>query len=90
MMKWVFLTYGLIHLKTMYGFDFKPLFINFSLGFDYMNEMWWEKNNNKVSNLDNKFNPNFSLGLSYRKSNWISYHLVVSYGSTLTYLKIHQ
>ncbi|MBN2891283.1 MAG: hypothetical protein JXL97_05405 [Bacteroidales bacterium] len=49
--------------------------------------MWWQKDNIVIINLHSKINPNASLGLSYRKSNWISYHIAVSYGSTLTYFE---
>ncbi|MGV6862503.1 MAG: hypothetical protein ACWA41_12080 [Putridiphycobacter sp.] len=75
------------HFKTLYGYNFNPIYINFSVGFDYVNKMWWQQETIVSNNLTPNVNPNFSLTLSYRKSKWISYHIAASYGSTLTYFE---
>lgn len=75
------------HLKTMYGYKFGSFYINGSLGFDYMNNMWWVRDQFSAYNLSRKINPNFSFGMSWRASHWISYHLAFTYGSTLTYFE---
>ena len=75
------------HLKTVFGYDFKPLFIDFSIGLDYMNKMWWQEDSIIINTLDHNLNPNFSFGVSYRPSKWISYHIAASYGATLNYFE---
>ena len=75
------------HLKTMYGYQFNSLYINWSAGFDYMEKMWWKKDSAATDELTPNVNPNFSAGISWRPSKWISYHIAFSYGATLTYLE---
>ena len=64
--------------------------INLSAGVDYIGELIMQNNdsaNFNVQTFNKSWNPNFSLGVDYRPSKWISYHLGYSYGSTLTYLE---
>jgi len=75
------------HFKTMFGYEIKPLYIDFSIGVDYINNMWWEQDNIVINTLNQNINPNFSIGISYRSSKWISYHIATSYGATLTYFE---
>lgn len=79
------------HLKPVVGFQTKKnLYFNISLGIDYMKELILQNNdaiNFQKKTFTNKWTPNFSFGLDWRPSKWISYHAGVSYGSTLTYLE---
>ena len=79
------------HIKPVIGYQFKQdWFINLSLGVDYMESLIMQ--NNDSSNLQyqdftNSWNPNYAIGIDYRPSNWISYHIAYQYGATLTYLE---
>jgi len=75
------------HFKTMFGYKIKALYVNFSIGVDYINKMWWEQDNIVINTLTKNINPNYSIGISYRPSKWISYHIATSYGATLTYFE---
>lgn len=79
------------HLKPSAGYRFRNgLFINLSLGIDYIGEVILQNNdpnNYQSKSFQKSWNPNFSIGFDYRPSKWISYHLSYSYGSTLTYLE---
>ncbi len=75
------------HIKTMFGYELKPLYFDFSIGVDYINKMWWEKDGIVINTLTQNINPNYSIGISYRPSKWISYHIATSYGATLTYFE---
>lgn len=75
------------HLKAAFGYAFEPFFVNFSAGFDYIQQMWWQKDSVTINTLNPNLNPDFSFGVSYRPNNWISYHIAASYGSTLTYFE---
>ena len=80
-------------------FHFKPILgyrvannwgINTSIGFDYIFELNMQNNdsqNFQTKTFTNSWNPNFSIGFDYRPSNWISYHIGYTYGSTMTYLE---
>lgn len=80
-------------------FHFKPVIayqlgskwnINASLGVDYVDEVIMHKKvvDKPLSRtIAKSWNPNYAIGLDYRPSNWISYHVGYSYGSTLTYLE---
>ena len=71
----------------MFGYEIKPLYIDFSIGIDYINKMWWEQDNIVINTLPKNINPNCSIGISYRLSKWISYHIATSYRATLTYFE---
>ncbi|MEO0151731.1 MAG: hypothetical protein ABIL89_02135 [candidate division WOR-3 bacterium] len=78
------------HFKPSLGYKIDQLFVNFSLGVDYIDEMILQNNN--VNSFQIKIflktlNPNYAIGLDYRPSKWISYHLAFNYGSTLTFLE---
>ncbi len=75
------------HLKTTYGYRFNAFHVDGSIGLDYANDTWWNKDGTMVSRPASKINPNFSFGMSWRASKWISYHLAFTYGSTLTYFE---
>jgi len=79
------------HLKTSIGYNFNNKFyINISAGADYIGELIIQNNDSLNFNsktFSKSWNPNFSIGFDYRPSNWISYHLGYTYGSTLTYLE---
>ena len=75
------------HFKTMFGYKIKYLYVDFSLGIDYINKMWWEHDHVVINTLTQNINPNYSIGISYRASKWISYHIAASYGATLTYFE---
>lgn len=79
------------HLKPSIGYRFNnKLYINLSAGVDYIGELILQKNdslNFQRKSFRQSWNPNFSMGLDYRSSKWISYHLAYTYGSTLTYLE---
>lgn len=78
------------HFKSMFGYRFNDWDINFSGGVDYMDQLILQ-NNDPANTIQKTFNkswtPNFSIGVDYRPSKWISYHVGYSYGSTLTYLE---
>ncbi|MDG1483455.1 MAG: hypothetical protein P8R54_27945 [Myxococcota bacterium] len=80
-----------LHLKPVVGYRIKENWgINLSLGVDYIGELTMRNNdpNNPQSELfTNSWNPNLSIGLDYRPSNWISYHIGYTYGSTFTFLE---
>ena len=79
------------HLKPSVSYKIKNvLYLNLSAGIDYIGELILE--NKDTTNLISKsftksWNPNFSLGVDYRPSKWISYHIGYTYGSTLTFLE---
>ena len=79
------------HLKSTVGYRIKDEWdINLSVGVDYIGELILQNNNAlnfQTKTFTNSWNPNFSLGIDYRPSDWISYHIGYSYGSTLTYLE---
>ena len=75
------------HVKTMFGYKLKSFYFNFSIGADYINRMWWEKDGIVINTLTQNINPNCSISISYRPGKWISYHIATSYGSTLTYFE---
>ena len=79
------------HFKPSIGYQIKDKWdVNLSVGVDYIGELIMKNNdslNSQTKNFTNSWNPNFSIGIDYRPSNWISYHLGYTYGSTLTYLE---
>jgi len=79
------------HFKPVVGFSFKNRFyLNLSAGVEYIGEVILQNkdNLNPISKTFRKsWNPNVSIGLDYRPSKWISYHIGYTYGSTLTYLE---
>lgn len=79
------------HLKPSIGYNFNnEFYINISAGADYIRELIIQNNDSLSINsktFSKSWNPNFSIGFDYRPSNWISYHLGYTYGSTLTYLE---
>jgi len=79
------------HLKPSFGYNFKDkYYINLSAGLDYIGELILQNNdslNFQSETFQKSWNPNFSIGFDYRPSNWISYHLAYTYGSTLTFLE---
>lgn len=79
------------HLKPSFGYKIKDSwFINVSAGVDYIGELIMQNNdslNFNTKTFTKSWNPNFSVGVDYRPSKWISYHAGYTYGSTLTYLE---
>ncbi len=79
------------HLKPTIGYRIKnKVDINLSVGFDYTRELIMQNHdtlNLQTKTFTNSLNPNCSIGIDYRPSNWISYHIGYSYGSTLIYLE---
>lgn len=79
------------HFKPVIGYRIKDKWdINLSLGVDYIGELIMQNNdpeNFQTKTITNSWNPNFSLGIDFRPSKRISYHIGFSYGSTLTYLE---
>ena len=77
------------HFKPIIGYTFKEKWnINLSVGVDYIGELILENNETKLTkSFINSWNPNASININYRPSDWISYHIGYSYGSTLTYLE---
>lgn len=79
------------HLKPSIAYEFNETWhVNLSAGVDFIGELILRNNdtlNAQTASFVNSWNPNFSVGVDYRKSKWISYHLGYSYGSTLTYLE---
>lgn len=79
------------HIKPVIGYRIKEkLDINLSIGVDYIGK-FIQRNKDSLNpiseTLDDSWNPNYSIGIDYRPSKWISYHIGFSYGSTLTYLE---
>lgn len=79
------------HFKPVIGYQFnKDWYLNLSAGFDYIGELIMQ-NNDSINFQNHTFtksiNPNFSIGIDYRPSDWISYHMGYTYGATLTYLE---
>lgn len=79
------------HFKPSFSYKIKnEWYINVSAGLDYIGELIMQNNdslNFNVKTFNKKWNPNFCLGVDYRPSKWISYHVGYNYGSTLTYLE---
>ena len=79
------------HFKPSIGYRIKDKWdVNLSVGVDYIEELIMKNNdslNSQTKGFTNSWNPNFSIGIDYRPSNWVSYHMGYSYGSTLTYLE---
>ena len=79
------------HFKPSIGYRIKnDWYINLSAGVDYMKSLILLNNDttlNTYKDFTNTWNPNYAIGLDYRPSNWISYHLAYQYGATFTYLE---
>lgn len=79
------------HLKPSIGYSINnKIYINLSAGVDYIGELILQNNESENENsktFTNSWNPNFSFGIDHRSSNWISYHIGYTYGSTLTFLE---
>ncbi len=79
------------HFKPIIGYSIGDAWnINLSAGVDYIGKLIMQNNDSSMSQTKtfiNSWNPNFSIGIDYRPSDWISYHLGYTYGSTLTYLE---
>lgn len=79
------------HFKPSIGYNIQNQFyINASVGVDYIGELILQNNdslNFQTKTFTKSWNPNFSIGLDYRPSKWISYHIGYTYGSTLTFLE---
>lgn len=79
------------HFKSTIGYQIKGNWeVNLSAGVDYIGELIMQNNdslNFQTKTLESSWNPNFSIGVNYRPSDWISYHIGYTYGSTLTYLE---
>jgi hypothetical protein len=79
------------HLKPSVSYKFEnDLFLNASIGVDYIGELILQNNdslNFQSASFNKSWNPNFSFGIDYRPSKWISYHAGYTYGSTLTFLE---
>lgn len=78
------------HIKPVIGYKIKNWSLNASLGLDYIGSLSMKNvsdNSTPIYESKNSWNPNASIGIGYRKSHWISYHLGYTYGSTLTYLE---
>lgn len=80
-----------LHLKPVMAYRFGDDWnVNLSGGVDYVGEVIMQNNDStklQTKTFENSWNPNFSVGVDYRPSDWISYHMGFSYGSTLTYLE---
>lgn len=64
-------------------------FVHLSGGFTYNNELTFKnkgRDEEIVANFQNSVNPDFSLSLDWRRSNWISFHATGSYGTTFVYI----
>lgn len=79
------------HLKPSIGYQFnQKIYLNLSAGVDYIGELILQNNdslNLQTKTFQNSWNPNFSFGMDFRPSKWISYHFSYTYGSTLTFLE---
>ncbi len=79
------------HFKPSISYKIKDqFFVNLSFGIDYINELILQNNdttNFQIKTFIKSWNPNYALGIDYRPSKWISYHLAYNYGSTLTFLE---
>ncbi len=79
------------HFKPSIAYQVKDKWnFNLSAGVDYMGELILQNNdsaNFQQKTFNKTWNPNFSVGIDFRPSNWISYHIGYTYGSTLTYLE---
>ena len=79
------------HIKPALGYKFKDKFyLNLSVGVDYIEELIFQNKdefNSNSKSILKSWNPNCSFGFDYRPSDWISYHIAYTYGSTLTFLE---
>ncbi len=79
------------HLKPVIGYTLKNKWnFNLSSGIDYIGELIMQNNDSlhfQTKTFSKSWNPNLSFGIDYRPSDWISYHIGYTYGSTLTYLE---
>ncbi len=79
------------HFKPVIGYKIRNNWnINISAGIDFIGKLIMQNNetiNFQTKTFNNCWNPNFSIGIGYRPSDWISYHIGYTYGSTLTYLE---
>ncbi|MCR9173449.1 MAG: YjbH domain-containing protein [bacterium] len=79
------------HLKPSASYKFENnIYLNASIGIDYIGELILQNNdstNFQQKTFSKSWNPNFSFGIDYRPSKWISYHAGYTYGSTLTFLE---
>lgn len=79
------------HFKPVIGYQVGQHWnFNLSAGLDYTGQIIMRNNdslNSQQTALNRTWNPNFSFGLDFRPSKWISFHAGYSYGPTLTYLE---
>ena len=79
------------HFKPVIGYKINDKWnINLSAGVDYIGEITLLNKNshtNLTKTFSNSWNPDFAIGIDYRPSDWISYHMGYTYGATLTYLE---
>ena len=79
------------HFKPAMGYRIKNEWdINLSMGIDYIGELILQNNDSldfRTKTYSNSWNPDFSIGIDYRPSDWISFHIGYTYGSTLIYLE---
>lgn len=79
------------HLKPSIGYHVNQTFyLHLSAGIDYIGELILQNNdpsNFQTQTFRKSWNPNASVGVDYRPSPWISYHVAYTYGSTLTFLE---
>lgn len=79
------------HIKPTFGYNIKnKLYFNLSFGADYVKELIMQNNdtsNFQFKTFNRSWNPNYAIGIDYRPSKWISYHIAYTYGSTLTFLE---
>ncbi len=79
------------HIKPSIGYRIHDKwYLNLSAGADYIGELMMQNNdttNLQTASFSNSWNPNFAIGIDFRPSPWISYHIGYSYGATLTYLE---
>ena len=76
------------HIKPVIGYRVGDWGINISVGSDYIGEQITKNvitSANKT--ISNEWNTNYSIGIDYRPSDWISYHIGYSQGATFTFLE---
>lgn len=79
------------HFKPVMSYQFgDDWYVHTSVGADYIGALIMETTDTVepvTRNFTKSWNPNAALGVDYRPSPFISYHIACNYGATLTFLE---
>lgn len=79
------------HVKPVISYRIRnDWYVHVSGGIDFMHALTMQNNADSLvpnAHFTDTWNPNYCIGVDYRPSDFISYHVAYSYGGTLTFLE---